>query len=27
VQISQPTLAEVGWARAHPCPTVTTPLV
>ena len=22
VQISRPTLAEVGWARAHPCPTV-----
>jgi len=22
VQISRPTLAEVGWARAHPCPPV-----
>jgi len=27
VQISRPTLAEVGWARAHPCPTVATPLL
>jgi len=26
VQISRPTLAEVGWARAHPCPIVATPL-
>jgi len=26
VQISRPTLAEVGWARAHPCPTVAMPL-
>jgi len=27
VQISRPTLAEVEWARAHRCPTVTTPLL
>jgi len=27
VQISRHTLAEVGWARAHPCPTVATPLL
>jgi len=26
VQISRSTLAEVGWTRAHPCPTVATPL-
>jgi len=27
VQISRPTLAKVGRARAHPCPTVATPLL
>jgi len=26
VQISRPTLAEVGWTRAHSCPTVATTL-
>ena len=25
-KISRPTLAEVGWARAHPCPPVATPV-
>jgi len=27
VHISRLTLAEVGWARAYPCPTVATPLL
>jgi len=27
VQISRPTLAEVWWACAHPCPTMATPLL
>jgi len=27
VQISRPTLAKVGRARAHPCPTVAMPLL